>query len=66
MSTKPIRRITLFKIPSEENQQKLLDIYREMPAKAVKVLVHLSKLSLVLPNSCPQSFPSTSISIITP
>jgi hypothetical protein len=37
MSTKPIRRITLFKVPKPEDQQKLLDVYRTMPEKAVKV-----------------------------
>ncbi|KAI5457644.1 stress responsive A/B barrel domain-containing protein [Mariannaea sp. PMI_226] len=31
-----INRITLFKIPDVENQQKLLSIYKEMPHKAVK------------------------------
>ncbi|RDA92130.1 hypothetical protein CP533_6076 [Ophiocordyceps camponoti-saundersi (nom. inval.)] len=31
-----IHRITLFKIPDEEHQKHLLDIYRQMPAKAVK------------------------------
>jgi hypothetical protein len=37
MSTKPIRRITLFKVPKPEDQEALLDIYRTMPEKAVKV-----------------------------
>ncbi|RDW59072.1 hypothetical protein BP5796_11996 [Coleophoma crateriformis] len=32
--TKPIRRVTLFKIPAEEDQQKVLAIYKEMPDKA--------------------------------
>ena len=32
-----IYRITLFKIPGEEDQKKLLAIYKEMPTKAVKV-----------------------------
>lgn len=36
-STKPIQRITLFKIPNAEDQDKLLEIYRHMPQKAVKV-----------------------------
>ncbi|KAK0389057.1 hypothetical protein NLU13_2633 [Sarocladium strictum] len=31
-----INRITLFKIPNEDDRKKLLDIYREMPTKAVK------------------------------
>ncbi|KAI0167698.1 stress responsive A/B barrel domain-containing protein [Pestalotiopsis sp. NC0098] len=35
-STKPIQRITLFKIPNAEDQDKLLEIYRHMPEKAVK------------------------------
>jgi ATP-dependent 26S proteasome regulatory subunit len=37
MSPGRINRITLFKIPSEEDQQKLLGIYKNMPTKAVKV-----------------------------
>ena len=50
-STEPIYRVTLFKIPEEENQKKLLDYYREMPQKAVKVsssvplLHHSSRLA---------------------
>lgn len=36
-SGKRINRITLFKIPDEENRKKLLDIYRGMSEKAVKV-----------------------------
>ncbi|TDZ54642.1 hypothetical protein CTRI78_v006108 [Colletotrichum trifolii] len=31
-----ITRITLFKIPDEESQNKVLSFYREMPHKAVK------------------------------
>ncbi|KAH8890098.1 hypothetical protein GQ53DRAFT_688891 [Thozetella sp. PMI_491] len=31
-----INRITLFKIPNEDDQQKLLNIYKHMPEKAVK------------------------------
>lgn len=37
MSDGTIYRITLFKIPSADDQSKLLDIYRGMPGKAVKV-----------------------------
>lgn len=37
MSTNQITRITLFKIPNVEDQNKLLDIYKQMPNKAVKV-----------------------------
>ncbi|KAJ1324350.1 Dabb family protein [Microdochium nivale] len=36
MSDGTIYRITLFKIPSADDQSKLLDIYRGMPGKAVK------------------------------
>ncbi|OBT68463.1 hypothetical protein VE03_02924 [Pseudogymnoascus sp. 23342-1-I1] len=36
MSTKPIRRVTLFKIPTEEGQEKLLAKYRTMPQEALK------------------------------
>lgn len=32
-----ITRVTLFKIPNEEDQQRLLDLYKEMPQKATKV-----------------------------
>ena len=38
-TTKQIRRITLFKIPTEEGQEKLLNVYRTMPADAKKVPV---------------------------
>ncbi|CAI6101126.1 unnamed protein product [Clonostachys chloroleuca] len=36
MSSPRINRVTLFKIPNTEDQQKLLAIYKQMPAKAVK------------------------------
>lgn len=36
-SVKPITRITLFKIPDQEDQEKLLNVYKEMPNKAKKV-----------------------------
>lgn len=32
-----ITRITLFKVPDEENQNKILALYRQMPQKALKV-----------------------------
>ncbi|TQS32614.1 hypothetical protein Golomagni_07066 [Golovinomyces magnicellulatus] len=35
-TTNQITRITLFKIPNAEDQNKLLDIYKQMPQKAVK------------------------------
>lgn len=50
MSTaKPIRRVTLFKIPTEEGQEQLLAKYRDMPQKALKVfppnsLSHLHRI----------------------
>ncbi|RTE81269.1 hypothetical protein BHE90_004191 [Fusarium euwallaceae] len=31
-----ITRVTLFKIPKEEDQQRLLDLYKAMPGKALK------------------------------
>jgi hypothetical protein len=37
-TTKPIRRITLFKIPKAEDQEKLLEIYKTMPQDAQKVV----------------------------
>lgn len=37
MAGGPVYRITLFKIPTEEDQKTLLGIYRQMPSKAVKV-----------------------------
>ncbi|QYS97885.1 Stress-response A/B barrel domain-containing protein [Trichoderma simmonsii] len=36
VESKRLYRITLFKIPSTDDQKKLLDIYAEMPTKAVK------------------------------
>jgi hypothetical protein len=45
MSSKPIRRITLFKVPNPEDQQKLLDKYRTMPETAVKVCVPTCEVS---------------------
>jgi hypothetical protein len=35
--SQPIFRVTLFKIPREEDQQKVLDIYNSMPPKVIKV-----------------------------
>ncbi|RGP78399.1 stress responsive a b barrel domain-containing [Fusarium longipes] len=32
----PVTRVTLFKIPSEKDQQQLVDLYKQMPQKAVK------------------------------
>lgn len=37
-SSKQITRVTLFKIPDPANQEKLANIYKEMPTKAKKVL----------------------------
>ena len=34
----PVTRVTLFKVPSEKDQQHLVDLYKQMPTKAVKVL----------------------------
>ncbi|RYP09166.1 hypothetical protein DL764_001437 [Monosporascus ibericus] len=36
MTSGQITRITLFKILNEEEKQKLLDMYKQMPTKAVK------------------------------
>lgn len=36
-SSKPITRITLFKIPEEAQREHLLGIYKKMPEEAVKV-----------------------------
>lgn len=36
MSAQPINRVTLFKIPSEEDRNRLIDIYRTLPARALK------------------------------
>lgn len=33
-----VRRITLFKVPDEGNQKKLLSLYKDMPTKATKVI----------------------------
>ncbi|KAG7138799.1 Fusaristatin A biosynthesis cluster protein like [Verticillium longisporum] len=35
-NTNHVNRITLFKIPNEEDRQKLLELYKGMPQKAVK------------------------------
>jgi hypothetical protein len=47
--TKLINRITLFKISKEEDQRKLLDIYKGMQQKALKVRLqaHLDHKSSV-------------------
>ena len=37
MSSKKIYRVTLFKIPEKADQHKLIEMYREMPHKALKV-----------------------------
>jgi hypothetical protein len=39
MSAKPIRRITLFKVPTEEGQEQLLAKYRTLRQEALKVLL---------------------------
>ena len=36
MSSQTIHRVTLFKIPSQEDQARLIDIYRTLPARALK------------------------------
>jgi hypothetical protein len=36
MPSQNIHRVTLFKIPSQEDQARLIDIYRTMPARALK------------------------------
>ena len=36
MSSRPINRVTLFKIPSEEDRARLIDIYRTLPTRALK------------------------------
>jgi hypothetical protein len=36
-SVKPITRVTLFKIPDQADQERLLNIYKDMPNKAKKV-----------------------------
>lgn len=38
-SVQPITRVTLFKIPDQADQEKLLNIYKEMPNKAKKVAI---------------------------
>jgi hypothetical protein len=38
-SVQPITRVTLFKIPDQTDQEKLLNIYKEMPNKAKKVAI---------------------------
>lgn len=36
MNSSIIHRVTLFKIPSKEDQARLIDIYRTLPARALK------------------------------
>ncbi|KAG7285904.1 hypothetical protein NEMBOFW57_008200 [Staphylotrichum longicolle] len=36
MSSQTVHRVTLFKIPSQEDQARLIDIYRTMPVRALK------------------------------
>ena len=36
MSTQLVTRVTLFKIPSAEDQQRLIDLYRTLATKALK------------------------------
>ncbi|KAH7010203.1 hypothetical protein EDB80DRAFT_714633 [Ilyonectria destructans] len=36
MSSLPVQRVTLFKIPSPEDQARLIEIYRTMPTRALK------------------------------
>ncbi|KAB5580367.1 hypothetical protein GE09DRAFT_1212816 [Coniochaeta sp. 2T2.1] len=36
MSSQPVQRVTLFKIPSQEDKTRLTDIYRTMPVRALK------------------------------
>lgn len=43
MAAKPVYRLTLFKIPDEGSQDKLLELYRTMPQDALKVLFWKSK-----------------------
>lgn len=45
MAREHINRITLFKIPDTEDQIKLLNIYREMPLKAMKVSRYNARLN---------------------
>lgn len=36
MASQTIHRVTLFKIPSKKDQDRLIEIYRNMPSKALK------------------------------
>lgn len=49
-SGKQITRVTLFKIPDPANQEKLANIYKEMPTKAKKVRNWVNLISLQLFN----------------
>jgi hypothetical protein len=46
----PVTRVTLFKIPKEEDQQRLLDLYKQMPQKALKVSQPLHPVSTLSNN----------------
>lgn len=41
MTTDNVYRVTLFKIPDASNRQKLIEMYREMPKNATKVIFPL-------------------------
>lgn len=44
MASQQTYRMTLFKVPGEEDQNKLLDLYKAMPQKATKVPILPSSL----------------------
>lgn len=48
-STKIINRITLFKIPAVDDQQKLLAVYKGLPNNAKKVATHVLVPANLLP-----------------
>ena len=45
MSAEKVYRMTLFKIPKSEDQDKLLEIYKGMPEKALKVRLNINRTS---------------------
>ena len=52
-SSKPVTRITMFKVPSEEGQQKLIQGYETLAAESKKVITIERKKPILPPISPP-------------
>ncbi|OLN98011.1 hypothetical protein CCHL11_06856 [Colletotrichum chlorophyti] len=63
--TERITRITLFKIPNEEDQKKILGLYQHMPQKALKdgkPYILSVKAGLAVPDQRAQGFTIAAVS----